>query len=68
MFGIILNSNLSSMLGHQFHKDAVHEIYYCEYVYLLYTEKSKMFIEYIIVYLLKSVHNINIILKMHNRQ
>ena len=48
MFGIILNSYLSSMLWHIFHEDAMTQErnILCEYVYYLYTEKSKMSIKY----------------------
>ena len=43
MLGIILNSYLSSMLGHTFHEDAMMQArnILCEHVYCLYTEKSK---------------------------
>ena len=39
MFGIILNSHLSSMSGHKFHDNVVMQtrIYCCEYVYCLCT-------------------------------
>ena len=44
MFGITLNSYLSSMLGHKFHEDVMvqTQIIYCEFEYNLYNGKNKV--------------------------
>ena len=48
-FGIILNSYLSSMLGHTLYEDdmMLGRNISCEYVYYLYAVKSKMSIKYL---------------------
>ena len=51
MFGIILNSYLSSMSGHKFHDD-----------FVMQTRNILLLMKYIISYLLKSVQDVNDIL------
>ena len=61
MFGINLKNYLFSMLWQIFVNisKCLHEKYYCEYMYCLYTGKRKIFSGKYNIYLLKSVQNIN---------